>query len=153
MTAIHPAAPHHLPNFITAPDQSDILMIAVGIFLVAAVLMVGNIFLHLHTLPERMAHKSQKMQFEIVAILGLLALFTHVHLFWVAGLFLAIIDIPDFGTPLGRVAGALEKIADRPIGAPAVPQVASLPPAIAAPSKITEPVRASPDKNNELINA
>src|SRR5438105_2319541 len=128
-------------------------MVVVGIFLLVAVLAVGNIFLHLHTLPERMAHKSQKLQFEIVAILGLLALFTHVHLFWVAGLILAIIDIPDFGTPLGRVAGALERIADRSVGAPAVPQVASLPSAIAVPSKNTEPVRASPDKSNELIDA
>jgi hypothetical protein len=139
----HSVAPHHLPNFITAPDESDILMIAVGIFLIVAVLMVGNIFLHLHTLPERMAHKSQKMQFEIVAILGLLALFTHVHLFWVAGLFLAIIDIPDFGTPLGRVAGALEKIADRPVSAPAVPHVTTLPPAIAS---LSEPPRAAPTR-------
>jgi len=32
-------------------------------------------------MPERMAHKSQKLQFEIVAVLGLLALFTHNHLF------------------------------------------------------------------------
>ena len=30
---------------------------------------------------------------EIVAILGLLALFTHIHLFWVAGLLLAMIEL------------------------------------------------------------
>ena len=66
----------------------------------------------LHTLPERIAHKSQKLQFEIVAVLGLLALFTHIHLFWVAGLLLALIDLPDFGTPLRRIAGSVEKIAD-----------------------------------------
>src|SRR3954449_4234947 len=54
-------------------------MIVVGIVLIAAVLGVGNLYLHLHTLPERMAHKSQKLQFEIVAVLGLLALFTHVQ--------------------------------------------------------------------------
>jgi hypothetical protein len=71
------------------------------------------VFLHLHTLPERMAHKSQKLQFELVAVLGLLALFTHIHLFWVAGLILAMIDLPDWGTPLLRIAGATEKIADR----------------------------------------
>ena len=58
-----------------------------------------------------MAHKSEKLQFEIVAILGLLALFTHIHLFWVAGLLLAMIDIPDFGTPLRKIAGSVEKIA------------------------------------------
>jgi hypothetical protein len=86
-------------------------MVAMGIFLLIAILAVGNIFLHLHTLPERMAHKSQKLQFEIVAVLGLLALFTHQHVFWVAGLLLALIDLPDFGTPLRRIAGSTEKLA------------------------------------------
>jgi hypothetical protein len=83
-----------------------------GVVLIVAVLAVGNIFLRLHTLPERLAHKSQKLQFEIVAVLGLIALFTHIHAFWVAGLILALIDLPDFGTPLRGIAGSLEKIAD-----------------------------------------
>jgi NADH:ubiquinone oxidoreductase subunit 5 (subunit L)/multisubunit Na+/H+ antiporter MnhA subunit len=112
MTAsLNPAAPHHLPAFITAPDETDVLMVVMAVFLVIAVLAVGLLFLRLHTLPERMAHKSHKLQFEIVAVLGLLALFTHMHIFWVAGLLLALIDIPDFGNPLRRIAGSLEKIA------------------------------------------
>src|SRR5258707_10009015 len=114
--ALHPAAPHHLPGFITAPGDTDILMVVVGIVLIAAVLGVGNLYLHLHTLPERMAHRSQKLQFEIVAVLGLLALFTHNHLFWVIGLLLAMVDLPDFGTPLRRIAGSVEKIAGGPPG-------------------------------------
>jgi hypothetical protein len=114
--SIHPAAPHHLPGFITAPGDTDILMVGIGVFLVGSILMVGNLYLHLHTLPERMAHKSQKLQFEIVAVLGLLALFTHIHLFWVIGLLLAMIDLPDFGTPLRRIAGSVEKIAGDPPG-------------------------------------
>ena len=113
---LHPATPHHLPGFITAPGDTDILMVVVGIILIAAVLGVGNFYLHLHTMPERMAHKSQKLQFEIVAVLGLLALFTHNHLFWVIGLFLAMVDLPDFGTPLRRIAGSVEKIAGVPPG-------------------------------------
>jgi hypothetical protein len=44
--------------------------------------------------------------------LGLLALFTHMHIFWVAALLLALIDIPDIGGWLGRIAGSVEKIAD-----------------------------------------
>src|ERR1700716_955389 len=96
--SLHPSAPHDLPGFITAPGDTDTLMVVVGIVLIGAVLMVGNLYLRLHTLPERMAHKSQKLQFEIVAMLGLLALFTHIHLFWVIGLLLAMIDLPDFGT-------------------------------------------------------
>jgi hypothetical protein len=109
--SIHPLAPHHLPAFITAPGDTDVLMVVVGIFLLVAVLAVGNFYLHLHSLPERMAHKSQKFQFEVVAVLCLLALFTHNHLFWVIGLFLAMIDLPDFSTPLRRIAGSVEKMA------------------------------------------
>ena len=122
--ALHPAAPHHLPGFITAPGDTDVFMVGVGIFLIAAVIGVGNLYLHLHTLPERMAHKSQKLQFEIVAVLGLLALFTHNHLFWVIGLFLAMVDLPDFSTPLRRIAGSVEKLA----GVPAEPDPAGPPP-------------------------
>ena len=108
---LHPAASQHLPSFITAPGDTDVLMIVLSIILVLGILMFGSLFFRLHTLPERMAHKSQKMQFEIVAVLGLLALFTHIHLFWVAGLLLALIDIPDFGGSLERIAGSTEKLA------------------------------------------
>lgn len=110
-TAINPAATHHLPAFITAPGSTDILLVVAILILLGSVLGVGLIFLRLHTLPERMAHKAHKLQFEIVAVLGLLALFTHIHLFWVAGLLLALIEIPDFWNPLRRMAGSLEKIA------------------------------------------
>src|SRR5215212_8904392 len=131
--SVHPAGPHHLPAFFTAPGETDVLMIGVAVFLVIAVVVVGILFLRLHTLPERIAHKSHKLQFEIVAVLGLLALFTHVHLFWVAGLLLAMIDLPDFGWPLGRIAGAVEKMAAMKAaeGAPEVPDetVAGLTPA------------------------
>jgi hypothetical protein len=114
--ALHPAAPHDLPSFITAPGDTDTLMVVVGIVLIGSILAVGNLYLHLHTMPERMAHKSQKLQFEIVAVLGLLALFTHNHLFWVIGLLLAMVDLPDFGTPLRRIAGSVDKIAGAPPG-------------------------------------
>jgi hypothetical protein len=86
-------------------------MVVMSLFLVLAVVMFGIMFLRLHTLPERMAHKSQKIQFEIVAVLGLIALFTHMHIFWIAGLLLAMIDFPDFGTSLGRIAASTEKLA------------------------------------------
>jgi hypothetical protein len=108
---LHPAASPHLPSFITAPGQTDVLMVVMAVILVLAVLGFGTVFFRLHTLPERMAHKGKKLQFEIVAVLGLLALFTHIHLFWVAGLLLALIDIPDFGGSLSRIAGSTEKLA------------------------------------------
>jgi hypothetical protein len=58
--SLHPSAPHDLPVFITAPGDTDVLMVVVGAVLILAVLAVGNLYLHLHTLPERMAHRSQK---------------------------------------------------------------------------------------------
>src|ERR1700743_1977165 len=108
---INPAATQHLPIFITAPGSSDVLMYVVAVMLLFGAVGFCVLFLRVHTLPERVAHKGQKIQFEIVAILGLLALFTHIHIFWVAGLLLAMIDIPDFGTPLRSIAGSVEKIA------------------------------------------
>ena len=109
----HPAASHEVPAFITAPGETDWLMVVMGVILLLAVVMFGILFLRLHTLPERMAHKSQKIQFEIVAILGLIALFTHMHIFWIAGLLLAVIDFPDFGSSLGRIAESTEKMAGK----------------------------------------
>ena len=103
----HPAASHHLPWFITAPGESDTLFTFTTLVVIATVLGLGILFFRLHSLPERMGHK--KLQFEVVAVLGLLSLFTHVHAFWVAGLLLALIDLPDFTTPLKRIAASLEK--------------------------------------------
>jgi hypothetical protein len=114
--SLNPAAPHHLPAFIAGPGETDVFMVVMAVVLIVAVLAIGLLFLRIHTLPERIAHKGHKLQFEIVAVLGLLALFTHVHLFWVIGLLLALIDIPNFGGALGRMAGSLEKIAGIPPG-------------------------------------
>jgi hypothetical protein len=65
---LHPAATHHLPAFITAPGETDVLMVVMGVILALSVLMFGVLFLWLHSLPERMAHRSHKLQFEIVAV-------------------------------------------------------------------------------------
>jgi hypothetical protein len=111
MNELHPLASHNLPSFITAPGDTDVLMVVLSIILVISVLLFGSLFFRLHTLPERMAHRGHKIQFEIVAVLGLLALFTHIHLFWVAGLLLALIDIPDWSGSLSRIAGSNEKLA------------------------------------------
>jgi hypothetical protein len=70
--------------------------------------MIGILYFHLHALPDRSAHK--KVQFEIVCVLGLIAMFTHMHIFWIAGLLLALVEFPDFSTPLKRIAGATEKM-------------------------------------------
>ena len=127
---LHPNAPHHLPPFITAPGQTDVLMVIVAVLLVLFVLGVGLLFLRLHHLPEHLAHKSQKIQYEIVSVLGLLAMFTHIHLFWVAALLLALIDLPDFGGLLGRIARSLEKMAGIKPGGSSVPETEHTPDAV-----------------------
>lgn len=109
--ALHPKAVEHLPMFITAPGNTDVLMVVTGIFLALGVIAFGVLFFRLHSLPEHLAHKSQKVQMEVVSVLCLISLFTHQHIFWIIGLLLAFIDIPDFGTPLRRIAGGVEKIA------------------------------------------
>lgn len=113
--ALHEAAPHHLPFFITGPGQTDWLMALMTIVLIGAVLGIGVFFFWLHSLPERMVHN--KVQFDLVAVLALLSLFTHMHAFWVAALIIALIDFPSFSFPefsssMKRIAGSLEAMAE-----------------------------------------
>lgn len=110
---VNPLAPHDLPWFITAPGDTDGLLVAMGIFLVAVVVAVGNLYFQLHALPERWAHKRSPVQIQIVAILALLALFTHNHIFWIAALLLALVQFPDFATPMYSMAESLRGLAGR----------------------------------------
>lgn len=119
----HIAASHHLPGFITAPGQTDTLFVFTTCFIIAALVLLGVAFFWIHSLPERMMHKSGKAHFDIVAALGLLSLFTHIHAFWVAALLLALVKFPDFHLPhfassLKRIAAALEKMTGAPPKAP-----------------------------------
>lgn len=145
----HPMMPHHLPFYIAKPGETDVLMIVMGVFLILAVLGVGNIYLRLHSLPERMAHKGQKLQFEIVAVLGLISLFTHIHIFWIAGLLLALIDLPDFSTPLTRIAGSVEKIADNESPPPEPPEEEVTTTQAAPAAERAAPVVSAPVKAKE----
>ena len=87
-------------------------MTVMAVFLVVAV--AGG----RHPVPAR-AHAyrkgsltgAHKLQFEIVAVLGLLALFTHMHIFWVIGLLLALIDLPGLRSLSTGWLGSLENIA------------------------------------------
>lgn len=106
-------AAEHFPIFITQPGHTDVLLVITAIFLVAIVLMIGNLYFQLHALPERMSHKTNKLQLEIVAVLALISLFTHNHLFWIAGLLLAMVTIPDFTTPLNSISDSLRKLSGR----------------------------------------
>jgi hypothetical protein len=153
---LNPAASSHLPSFITAPGETDVLMVVTAVILAVAVLTFGLVFFRLHSLPERMAHGSHKLQFEIVAVLGLLALLTHIHAFWVAALLLALIDIPNFGGWLGRIAGAVETIAGlKPgDGAQVTPREAMVDAKQAGPAAASPPApRSRSAKNREPTHA
>ena len=93
---LNPVATHHLPSFVTAPGETDVLMVVMAVILGLSVFGFGLLYWRLHALPEQIAHKGQKVQFEIVAVLGLIALFTHEHIFWIIGLLLAFVEISRF---------------------------------------------------------
>lgn len=109
----NPAAPSHLPVFVTLPGGSDWLMTVMAVFLLVAVLSVGIVYLKLHALPEHMAHRTSKVQLQVVAVLALIALFTHNNAFWIAALLLAMIELPDFATPMNSIALSLERLSGR----------------------------------------
>jgi hypothetical protein len=112
MTATqNPAASGHMPFFITPPGDTDVILHVVGWFALFCVIALGVIFFTIHSLPERMAHRTKKVQLDIVAVLCLLALFTNEHVFWFAALILAFIELPDFLGPVMRIATAIENIA------------------------------------------
>jgi len=118
---MHELAPHHLPSFITGPSDTDVLFVVVVVTVIVAVLLVGSSYLWLHSLPERLAHGAQKTQFQIVAVLALIALFTHNNIFWIAALLLAIVKVPDFSSPLRSIAASLGTLAGQGDLQPAAP--------------------------------
>jgi hypothetical protein len=131
---LHPMASHDLPPFITAPGQTDTMMVVTGIFLLVIIIAVGVLYFSLHSLPERMSHRTNQVQASIVALLCLLALFTHNHAFWIVAILLAFIRVPDFETPIYAISDSLQRLAQStpplaPVAAVAAPAVADSAPA------------------------
>jgi hypothetical protein len=111
--AIHPMASHHLPGFITPPGETDVLFAVAIIFFLILAIAIGSLYFRLHSLPERIAHDASHIQFQLVAVLSLIALVTHNNMFWIAALLLALVPIPDFWTPLANMAESLAVLAGR----------------------------------------
>lgn len=107
---IHPMAPAHLPRYIAAADGSDFLMSFMVVFLISIILGLGVAYFTLHALPEKMAHRSNSVQLQLISVLAMLALFTHNNLFWVAALVLAAFRPPDLLTPLNSMAQSLRNL-------------------------------------------
>lgn len=148
--AMNPLAPHYLPSFVTAPGGSDWLMKVMAVFLIVTVVSVGLIYLKLHALPEHMAHRTNKVQLQFVAVLALLALFTHNAVFWIAALLLALVELPDFSTPMNSIALSLEKLSGRDRNTSGTPRWDDLlsndPPGETQPDAAPSTVAATPDK-------
>ena len=125
---LHPAATHHLPFFITAPGETDVVLNITLWFVVACIILTGVIFLTIHSLPERMAHNSKKILLDLIALLCLLALLTHEHLFWFIAIILAFIDIPDFLTPVNSIAKSMKSLAAQEGGVEPADVSTSIPP-------------------------
>lgn len=105
LSAVIPA--DQLPFFVTAPGDTDLVLIAVAIFLVAVIIGFGSIYLTIQAWPDRLARGAGKVQLQIVGILGLLSLLTFNNVLWIAAILLAAIRIPDLATPLREIAKSL----------------------------------------------
>ncbi len=66
-----------------APGQSDPLYQITTVLVVASIAGLGLLFFYAAFAARAYGHK--KLQFEIVAVLGLISLFTHEHIFWILG--------------------------------------------------------------------
>ena len=85
-------------------------MIGMAVFLVAATFGVGLLYWRLDALPG--AHRPQVSKGAVSdRVRAGLARHVYPHIFWVASLLLALIDLPDFGTLFRRISAALDGIA------------------------------------------
>jgi hypothetical protein len=131
-----------MPSFITAPGETDVLMLITAVILLVSIVMFGILFLRLHHLPEHWAHGAGKLQLEIVSVLCLIGLLTHKHAFWIAALLLALIDFPDFPGWFGRITRAVERIAGLKPGE--VTAAEAMPQKTIVDTRQTGPAAASP---------
>nr|WP_171210299.1 MULTISPECIES: hypothetical protein [unclassified Ruegeria] len=100
----------HIPSYVTQADGSDFLFTFMLVFTVIVIVLIGVAYFTLHAIPEKLAHKSNHPQFQLVGILALLALFTHNGLFWVAAILVAGFQFPDFAAPLRGIADAIRSL-------------------------------------------
>ena len=100
----------NIPGYL-AGAESDPLMIAMTILVILIVLFAGVFYFKLHAIPEHIAHGKNHTQIQLISILTILALFTHNNIFWVAALILAVVELPDFLSPLKSIAKSLEVLA------------------------------------------
>ena len=127
----------HLPFYITAPGETDILFGAVTVALIAIVVGFGALYFTIQAIPDRIAEGTSKTQMQLVGLLGLISLFTMNNLYWVAAILLAAIRIPDFMTPLRDIASSLQSRSGGSDGQGAASVARDQPPDEAANDEVT----------------
>ena len=115
----HELATTYLPFFVTAPGEGDVLFNIVTVIVCVVVLLLGVFYFTLHAIPERWVGHENPLKLQIVAVLSLVSLFTHDHIYWIIALVLASIQIPDIWTPLRSLFGSIGRSPDP--GPPASP--------------------------------
>ncbi|RYH09812.1 hypothetical protein [Tropicimonas sp. IMCC6043] len=103
----------HLPPYVAVPGQTDVLFVVVVISVVLMILALGIFYFKLHALPEQMAHEGGHTHMQLVAILAVVALFTHNNIFWIAALLLAAIELPQYERHFISMSESLARIARR----------------------------------------
>jgi hypothetical protein len=109
----HSMATEYLPMFISGPGETDAFFVAVVIIAIIVTMLIGVFYFTLHALPEKMAHKVNSSQLQLIGVLSLIAMFTHNNYFFFAALILAAIRFPDWTGTLNSIANSLEKVAKR----------------------------------------
>ena len=108
----HSLATEHVPMFVSGPGETDVFFIVVVIIAIMAILLVGVLYLTLHALPEKMAHKINHSQLLLIGVMSLVALFMHNNYFFIAALLLAAVRLPDWTTSFKSIAKSLEEQAE-----------------------------------------
>lgn len=100
-----------LPFFITGPDGTDIMFGLVTLVLILVLVGFGALYFTIQSIPDRMVDGTNKTQLQIVGILGLISLVTFNNAFWVAGLLLAAVRLPDFTKPVQDLSSIRKSLA------------------------------------------
>ena len=95
---MHPAAPDHLPGFIVAPGEVDVLFISVTILLAISIVIIGTFTSKRFYINNVINNRSYIIKAEVFAMLVLAMIITQNKYFGIAALVLAFIRIPDFIT-------------------------------------------------------
>ncbi len=109
----HSMATEYLPMFIAGPEETDVFFIVAVVIAILVAMLIGVFYFTLHALPEKMGHKVNSSQLQLIGVLSLIAMFTHNNYFFFGAIILAAIRFPDWTGTLISIANSLEKVAKR----------------------------------------